>query len=161
VTIPFWWLLAGVGVGLYAVTVLPSTDPAAPVPAPDPGLMPLLSPLARAIAFAEGYNASPTNAPTRANNPGSLKVSGYPVTGAEGISVFPTVADGWDALTHQLNLIASGTSAVYARSMTIAQMGVTWTDTAAMAWTANVVAYLQANGLPGVTADTPLDQVLG
>jgi hypothetical protein len=119
-----------------------------------------LDALAHAIAFAEGYGADANNVPTRANNPGDLKLSGTPVTGDEGISVFDSIDAGWVALNHQLSLIASGASHVYDGTMTIAEVGMKWTDTQADDWTANVVSYLNTHGYPSVTADTPVNQVL-
>jgi hypothetical protein len=117
--------------------------------------------LAGAIAFAEGYGASADNAPTRANNPGSLKLLNTPVTGTEGISTFPTPDDGWSALMAQLSLIRNGASHVYTPDMTIRDVAMHWTDTDVDPWASNVVAYLNDHGYPGATVDTTVGAVLG
>jgi hypothetical protein len=119
-----------------------------------------LQTFAEAIAFAEGYGADSLNVPTRANNPGDLKLPNTAVTGAEGISVFATADDGWNALKHQLALIVNGSSHVYTLGMTIREMGAHWTDTQADVWAGNVASYLQTNGFPNVDADTPIGAVL-
>ena len=120
-----------------------------------------LDTFAHAIAFAEGYGADLTNVPTRANNPGDLKLPGSQnTTGAEDITVFPTIQAGWDALTHQLALIVDGKSHIYTVDMSIFEMAAHWTDTQADAWTANVVSYLQSHGFPNVTASDPIGSVL-
>jgi hypothetical protein len=116
---------------------------------------------ARAIASAEGFGV--TNAvPTRAHNPGDLKVPGWtgPTTGAEDISIFADDAEGWERLHHQLQLIVDGRSHVYTLDMTIAEMGDRWTATAQPEWTANVVDWLNTYGDVTVTIETPLRDVL-
>jgi hypothetical protein len=130
----------------------PDTPPAASSADVSPGVMRL----AAAISVAEGYGADPSNAPTRANNPGSLKIAGYPVTGAEGISVFPTPQAGWNALYLQVQEILSGESKHYTSDMTIAQMAAEYTDTQGVNWAANVVATLRITGVPGATTGTTI-----
>lgn len=89
-----------------------------------------LADLENAIKNGEGYGASRTNAPTRANNPGSLVLGdiGYGTTGFGGITVFPTLADGEAALKHQASLMLSGKSSVYSPDMTLAQANSTYTN---------------------------------
>lgn len=139
-------------VGLAAVLYRSrSTLPSFPtLPSPSTGAAGLDA-LAQAIAYAEGYGASPTNAPTRNNNPGDL---------GGAARAYATAQAGWDALYRQLGMIADQTSAIYDRSMTIADMAAHWTVTEQAAWTANVVASLNRQGF-AVDAFTPLDQVLG
>lgn len=114
-----------------------------------------LQDLARAIAYAEGF-FTPGTAPNRANNPGAIKVPGWtgPVTGTQGISVFNSPDDGWNALYRQLDLIDDGRSSVYSESMTISEMAQRWTNTNQSAWAANVASSL------GVSTSTRLWQVL-
>lgn len=120
-----------------------------------------VSDLADAIAHAEGWGV-PGAVPTRANNPGDLKVPGWrgPVTGREGIPIFDTVDDGWSALYHQLQLIERGASSQYDVSMTIAEMANHWTATERPEWAANVAAYLRDHGHPDATVDTSIAEVL-
>ena len=56
--------------------------------------------LAQAIATAEGFGV-PGAVPTRANNPGDLVMGdqGLGVANAEGVTIYPTIAAGWAALT--------------------------------------------------------------
>lgn len=97
--------------------------------------------LAKAIAFAEGFGVTGA-VPTRAHNPGDLKLSGYPTTGDEGIAVFPDDETGWSHLYNQLNRIKSNNSHVYSPNMTFTQFARIWTDTAQSAWLDNVLKHL-------------------
>jgi hypothetical protein len=111
--------------------------------------------LAQAIARAEGFYQS-GSAPARAHNPGAIKVPGWtgPVTGSEGISVFTSDAQGWEALYRQLDLIADGRSGIYTLGMTITDMARRWTATAQSSWATTVASSL------GVSTNTKLSQVL-
>jgi hypothetical protein len=93
---------------------------------------------AKAIARAEGFGI-----------PGSTNRIG------EGITVFASDEEGWNALYHQLGLIAIGHSHVYSPSMTILEMAEKWTATVSQqqGWATNVAAYL------GVPITTTLQQV--
>jgi len=150
------WGAVIVVVGLALFAMMPDPPSFAMVPTMLSGL----NALAEAIAFAEGYGANADNAPTRANNPGSLKLPNTPVTGAEGISVFPTIDAGWSALSAQLLLIQNNQSHIYTPDTTIRGMAAKWTDTQGDAWTTNVVNYLNNHGYPGATPDTTLGAVL-
>ena len=114
---------------------------------------------ARAVATAEGFYV-PTSLPRRANNPGNLVIPGWtgPTLGAERISVFPTVEEGWNRLYRQLNLIVTGKSRVYWLDMTITEMGAKWAPAGPMnvpnAWATNVARMLE------VPTNTPLRKVL-
>lgn len=101
---------------------------------------------AYAIAVAEGYFDGNT-VPYRKNNPGDLKLDGRVIT------TFPTPEAGWTALRAQLDRIARGASDYYTRSMTLAQMGVTWAagDTN---WAVNVGQAL------GVSTSTSIGDLL-
>lgn len=111
-----------------------------------------MSSLANAIATAEGYGV-PGAIPTLANNPGDLVLGnqGYGVMG-NGITVFPTVQSGYDALNNQIGLIQSGQSAVYSQNESIAQIGNTWSG-GNPAWANNVASSL------GVSPSTPVSQI--
>lgn len=73
-----------------------------------------LSDLVSAIGKGEGYGVSPTNRPTRTNNPGDLTGTGYAGqtgTDAQGFAVFSSPAAGQAALMQYLqrNLSSVGT----------------------------------------------------
>jgi hypothetical protein len=111
--------------------------------------------MAKSIANAEGFGI-PDAIPTRANNPGDLVIPGWTgeTLGAEKISVFSSVEEGWQRLYNQLNLIVTGRSRVYTLDMSIAQMEKKYAPHAAGTWARNV-----ARGL-GVDPDTSLREVL-
>jgi len=110
--------------------------------------------LAQAIAHAEGFGVLGA-VPTRAHNPGDLKLSGYPTTGAEGIAVFKDDETGWDHLFNQLRRININNSHVYNLKMTFTEFAVKWTDTQQSAWLDNVLSKLQNLGY-NVNKDTTL-----
>lgn len=146
-----WWFRSR---GVTATVTTSETIDLSPYGGPVAYTEPVKS-MARAIARAEGFGI-PNAVPTRANNPGDLKVPGHTPTLSNGISVFPSVDSGWFALYRQLELIIRGQSNVYTLDMTIADMGQRWTATTHEqgAWSQNVADYL------GVTVDTPLSEVL-
>ena len=115
--------------------------------------------LARAIAQAEGFGVAGA-IPTRAHNPGDLVIPGWvgPTLGPERISVFDSDSEGWVRLRHQLSLIDSGKSKVYARSMTIQEMANAWTSTERSAWASNVASALQNQGY-GIDENSTLADV--
>ena len=104
--------------------------------------------LGYAISIAEGFGADPNNVPTRAHNPGDLKIPNWkgPVTGSEGITVFPNDTVGWNHLYDQLNRIRNNRSHVYLKSMTFAQFARVWTDTAQSSWLNNILEELKKLG---------------
>lgn len=112
---------------------------------------PIVQNFARAIARAEGFYVNGA-IPQRANNPGNLKLSGYPTI--NGISVFDSVDQGWAALYNQLQLIIEGRSRFYNLDMTIKEMGDTWEADPGDAWAINVADSM------GVNVSSPLWQVL-
>lgn len=99
---------------------------------------------AQAIAHAEGFGV-PGTVPTRANNPGDLKILGWdgPVTGNESIPIFPTPEEGWNKLYKQLELIRDRRSHVYTLNMTIQEMANKYTGTQKIEWGSNVAKFLQ------------------
>lgn len=99
--------------------------------------------LGYAISVAEGFGADSNNVPTRAHNPGDLKLTGFPVTGTEGISIFPDDETGWDHLYKQLERIKDGNSHIYSPEMTFLQFARLWTDTSQSAWLNNVLDQLR------------------
>jgi hypothetical protein len=109
---------------------------------------PKIAAMARAIATAEGFYV-PDSIPRRANNPGNLVLPNWtgPTLGAERISVFPSVEEGWSRLHRQLALIVTGQSRVYKLDMTIADMGNKWAPGGAVniagAWASNVARMLE------------------
>jgi hypothetical protein len=110
--------------------------------------------LAQGIAVAEGFGII-GSIPERSNNPGDLKL------GSDYISVFSSAAEGWSRLYHQINIIVEGKSKVYNLSMTLLDMAQKWTATEKDAWAINVQNYLNNNGLPNVTLDTTLQEIIG
>jgi hypothetical protein len=70
-----------------------------------------LESIVQAIARAEGYG-KPGAIPTVRNNPGDLEsIDGQ-------IKVFMTPDEGWNALRHQVDLMATGQSRIYQPDMT-------------------------------------------
>jgi len=108
---------------------------------------------AQAIARAEGFgNAGAI--PTRAHNPGDLKIPNKPTLAGTSITEFSGDDEGWSALYKQLWLILTGSSGVYDLDMSIADMARLWTATQSSAWAQNVASYV------GAPTSTPLWQVL-
>jgi hypothetical protein len=88
--------------------------------------------LAQAIAAAEGYFAEGLHdgrtLPHRLNNPGALKkpalgAADLPTWKDTGIVEFPTTEMGWAALRHQVRLMLTGTSGIYAHSDSLSSVG--------------------------------------
>jgi predicted PurR-regulated permease PerM len=115
----------------------------------------LTAALADAIAYAEGFYVTGSR-PARNNNPGDLTVD---LTGA-GIGwdgtfvIYRTIADGWNALTKQVQMMIDGTSAYYNPSMTIQEIANKYTATQSFAWASNVASKL------GVSVNTTLNELL-
>ncbi|SRR5258708_16005758 len=120
-------------------------------PIPKLGSMNRLIPsLAYAISKAEGYGVSGA-IPTRANNPGDIELGdiGFGTLGV-GITIYPTLEQGIEALYRELNLIFTGSSHVYSMFMTFDQMARIWTgDDKSLDWASIVAKYL--NVLPDIT----------
>jgi hypothetical protein len=84
--------------------------------------------IAAAIAVAEGYYArgehDGRSLPYRLNNPGALKkpalgAADLPTWRDTGLVIFPTPERGWAALRHQVRLMLTGGSRIYAPSDTL------------------------------------------
>lgn len=102
--------------------------------------------LAHAISVAEGFPVA-GSIPARANNPIDLEVGdvGNGKLG-EGITIFSTVAQGWQAAYWEMRAIRTGGSR-YALNESFVDMGNTFTGpTNGPTWAANVVAALQQRG---------------
>jgi len=133
-----WWWLARPG-GVPSVTTDVVIDAGDDSP---------IGRMAKAIAIAEGFYDGDT-VPRRANNPGALATSSLtdravPAAGGHRIKWFPTVADGWAALRAQLQRIVDGRSAHYTLSMTLEQMGLTWSN-GDRNWATNVAGVLNVS----------------
>jgi hypothetical protein len=145
-----WVWGAGIGLGLLAVarqargSESVNSDGTVSTGAP---VTEEIRDLANAIAHAEGFHVA-GSIPQRANNPGDLVEPGWtgPTLGAQHISVFSTVEEGWQRLYHQLQIIVTGKSHVYALDDTLEAMGERWTQTQNTSWVANVVESLQSKG---------------
>jgi len=106
--------------------------------------------LAHAIAVAEGYFAEGPHEgrtlPYRLNNPGALKkpalgTADLPTWKDTGLVWFPTPVMGWEALRHQVRLMLTGTSGVYAHSDSLTSVGDKYADGDAN-WGVNVATRL-------------------
>lgn len=164
-----WWLLGAIGAGVVLMsrslgatqTVTLNFDPATDDEVDTVVTTGGILTMAQAIAHAEGFYV-PGTVPNRANNPGDLKVPGWtgPVTGAEGISVFPSADEGWRRLYFQLDLIRTGRSRVYSPNMTLGAMAARWTDTQQSAWLNNVLDYLVVHGYYDASEDSAVGDLL-
>jgi hypothetical protein len=114
----------------------------------------LISRIADAIAFAEGYFV-PGSRPRRNNNPGDLErdLTGKGIAWDGPYVVYPSAADGFEALEHQVRLMFGG-SHIYRPSMTIAEVAMRYTESQQRIWAQNVAFRL------GVTTETRLDAIL-
>ncbi len=108
-----------------------------------------------AISKAEGFGI-PGTLPTRAKNPGDLKLGDVGNGLLSGKTIFTTAQDGWNALFNQLKLIVGGKSGFYTVNDTFEQFARTWTGNDNWAsWAATVTATLK------VTQSTRLGDFLG
>lgn len=129
-----------------------------------------VSPIMQAIATAEGglKNSS--------NNPGSLtqqsSAPGYAGDfNSAGVALFQTLEDGWNALANFLSNLFGGGS-WYTPSMTVQQFansyvngpygpqGIDNQTTGSTNWASNFINSLSSQGVTGVTADTPMGDVV-
>lgn len=108
-----------------------------------PVYSPAIKRFAEAIATAEGFGV-PGAIPTRAHNPGDLKLpaSLSPLGYLAGHTIFATDEDGWQALYRQLQLIVDGRSRIYTLSMTIDEMGARYAPPDPQTWARNVARVL-------------------
>lgn len=106
---------------------------------------------ALAVAHEEGFYVT-GSIPARAHNPGDLKLGdkGFGLLG-EGITVFQTDDDGFDALLNQIRLMLGGKSHIYTLDMTMLQVGVKYSGDDN--WGVNVASIM------GVSPETTLLQL--
>ena len=93
--------------------------------------------VANAIAVAEGYFAAGPHdgrtLPHVLNNPGALKkpalgAADLPTWKDTGLVWFPDPEMGWNALRHQVRLMLTGTSGIYAHSDSLISVGDKYAD---------------------------------
>lgn len=110
--------------------------------------------IAQAIAHAEGFGV--LNAiPTRAHNPGDLKMGDIGNGSINGKTVFASDVDGWNALYKQIDLMVSGNSEYYQPSDSWRRIATVWVGTSDYVnWLNTVVSDL------GVDADSSLQEYM-
>ena len=138
---------------------LGSHDPVIPTPGYDvqvsDAVESRVESLAHAIAKAEGFGI-PGALPTRAKNPGDMKLGDLGNGLLNGKTVFATAQDGWNALFNQIKLIIAGRSGYYNVDNTFSEMARTWTaGDNYQSWANTVTAEL------GVSQSTRLREFLG
>jgi len=106
--------------------------------------------MANAVAIAEGYFADGDHdgrtLPHLLNNPGALKkpalgAADLPTWKETGLVEFPTPEMGWEALRHQIRLMLTGTSGIYAHTDSLISVGDKYADGDAN-WGVNVATTL-------------------
>lgn len=108
--------------------------------------------LAKAFSVAEGFG-DPEALPTRANNPGDLTGSDggsfqtHGTANSEGVLIFSSVHDGWQALYMKVNRMLAGKSKTYPLTLTLEQVGLKYSG-GNPDWAENVAKYL---GVPVTT----------
>jgi hypothetical protein len=114
------------------------------------GASPKVQAIAQAIANAEGFGA-PEALPTRANNPGDLKLGDLGNGEINGKTVFPDAQSGWNALYKQIGLMIDGGSQFYSVTDSWRAIARTWVGTSDYVnWLNNVTGQL------GVDPDSTL-----
>ncbi len=98
----------------------------APVVGTDSAIEDGIARFAYAIAHAEGFGV-PDALPTRAHNPGDLKLGDRGNGTIQGKTVFASDADGWLALKAQIRLMWLDRSDYYGPDDTFQEIAVTWT----------------------------------
>jgi len=106
-----------------------------------------LSNFAAAIGHAEGFFNAGTR-PNRNNNPGDFilapPATAYTDKSDGTYAIFDSVADGWQALEDELDLIRRGVSHNYTKTMTFEQMAQKYSPDGWQNWAANVSSFLAA-----------------
>ncbi len=111
--------------------------------------------LGHAIAKAEGFGI-PGTLPTRARNPGDMKLGDIGNGLLNGKTIFATAQDGWIALFNQIRRIIAGNSRYYTVDDSFSQMAATWTgNDSPQSWANTVTAELR------VSQSTTLRSFLG
>jgi hypothetical protein len=112
----------------------------------------LVGAIANAIATAEGFFTGSGSVPYDQNNPGDLTdYADLYGANSSGITIFPTIAAGWNALYEKIENILNGSSQVYSTDMTISELGSEWANDAGE-WASNVASSL------GISTDTTLGE---
>jgi len=106
--------------------------------------------IAIAIATAEGFFTGAGSVPFDQNNPGDLTdYADLYGANANGITIFPSIEAGWNALYEKIQNILSGASSVYSPDMSLSELGAIWSGGDSN-WASNVAAAL------GTSTDTTL-----
>jgi hypothetical protein len=130
--------------------VLASRERGAHVVPVDEELEASISAVAEAIARTEGYYARGGHEGRsllfRLNNPGGLKkpalnAEALPTWEDTGLVCFPTKEMGWAALRHQVRLMLTGRSRIYAPSDSLLHVGLKYAD-GDTNWGSNVADHL-------------------
>lgn len=110
--------------------------------------------IAQAIAHAEGFGVAGA-IPTRAHNPGDLKMGDLGNGSINGKTVFSSDVDGWNALYKQIDLMVSGGSAYYSATDSWRRIAQTWVgDSDYVNWLNTVTSDL------GVDPDSSLQEYM-
>jgi len=142
---------------IFAWSVIADRTPA-PIPATVTPTDARVAALAEAIAKAEGYyargNHDGHSLLYRLNNPGGLKkpalsAESLPTWKDTGLVIFPDAETGWAALRHQVRLMLTGRSRMYALTDSLLLVAVKYAD-GDTNWGWNVAGHL------GVSPDASL-----
>lgn len=111
--------------------------------------------IAEAIAAAEGFYVAGSR-PAQNHNPGDMTADliGKSIGKDGPFVMYSNDQDGWDNLTHQIQLWLGGGSSHATADSTISDISQFYTSTDQTAWATNV-----ANNL-GVSIDTPIREVV-
>jgi hypothetical protein len=148
-------VLVIIGVAIIGIALLSETEgDANSGSVPDPPNA-AVGAIANAIATAEGYFTGAGSIPFDQNNPGDL-TDGADTYGANdsGITIFPTVEAGWQALYAKIQNILDGNSDVYDADSPLSVIGNLWSG-GDPNWASNVASSL------GVSTDSSLSDVAG
>lgn len=110
--------------------------------------------IAQAIAHAEGFGVAGA-IPTRAHNPGDLKMGDIGNGAINGKTVFASDVDGWNALYKQIDLMVSGGSEYYQPSDSWRRIATVWVGTSDYVNWLNTVT-----GDLGVDSDSSLQEYM-
>jgi hypothetical protein len=140
VTVLVLAMTVGLGLDVIRPRTASAVEPQAQLAtavADDEALARRIDELAYAIAVAEGYFAAGIHdgrtLPFVLNNPGGLKkptlgAADLPTWKDSGLVWFPTADAGWAALRHQVRLMLTGTSGIYAHGDSLISVGEKYAD---------------------------------
>jgi len=107
--------------------------------------------IANAIATAEGFFTGAGSVPFDQNNPGDLSdYADLYGANANGITIFPTIEAGWNALYEKIENILSGASSTYSADSPLSVLGSIWSG-GDPNWASNVASEL------GISSDQSLN----